>query len=289
LIKQKQPKLFEYLFKLRNKREVSALLNLSEKTAVLHISGMFGAVRNNGAVVMPLAMHPSNSNGVICYDLSIDPTPLIELSTEQIRERVFTRADQLDGERIPLKTIHINKSPVIATVKMVDAIIAERIQVDLAACERHRQQLLAAKDLAGKLRDVFIGLEYKTVNDPEQMLYSGGFFSDADRGTMLQVRKADGSALAKQTFIFEDKRLPELLWRYRARNFPDTLSDDEREEWAQFCYRRLTDTEAGASIVLDAYQQQLVALTATTPLDEKRRELLAQLSQYADELLARYR
>jgi exodeoxyribonuclease I len=283
LIKQKQPKLFDYLFKLRNKREVSALLNLNEKAPLLHISGMFGALRNNGAVVMPLAIHPSNANGVICYDLSIDPTPLIELSAEQIRTRVFTATAELDGERIPLKTIHINKSPVVAIAKMVDAVIAQRIQVDLAVCERHRQQLLAAKDLPSKLRDIFVALEYKAINDPEQMLYSGGFFSDADRATMMQVRKADGAALAKQTFIFEDKRLPELLFRYRARNFPQTLSAGEREEWMQFCYRRLTDPAAGAGIVLEDYRRRLAELNAAAPTEQQKIVLL-QLAQYADNL-----
>ncbi|HSB98142.1 MAG TPA: exodeoxyribonuclease I [Spongiibacteraceae bacterium] len=284
LIKQKQPKLFDYLFKLRNKREVSALLNIVEKNPVLHISGMFGAARNNGAVVMPLAMHPTNANGVICYDLSIDPTPLIALSAEQIRERVFNATDQLNGERIPLKTIHINKSPVVTTVKMVDTVIAQRIQVDLAKCEEHRRQLLAAKDLAGKLRDVFTSAEYRVSNDPEQMLYSGGFFSDADRATMLQVRKAEGDTLARQTFIFEDKRLPELLWRYRARNFPQTLSNEERQEWAQFCARRLTDPAAGAGIVLDDYRRRLTELN-TAAESEQQKLLLTHLADYAETLL----
>jgi len=285
LVKQKQPKLFDYLFKLRNKREVSALLNVVEKNPVLHISGMFGAARNNGAVVMPLAMHPTNANGVICYDLSVDPTPLIELSAEKIRERVFTAADRLDGERIPLKTIHINKSPVVTTVKMVDAAIAQRIQVDLAKCEEHRWQLLAVKDLAGKLRDVFVAPERAAITDPEQMLYSGGFFSDADRATMLQVRKVGGDALARQTFIFEDKRLPELLWRYRARNFPQTLSGDEREDWRQFCYRRLTDPTAGAGMVLEDYRRRLAELNAATQ-DAQQKTLLAQLAEYADSVLS---
>jgi exodeoxyribonuclease-1 len=101
---------------------------------------------------------------------------------------------------------------------------------------------------------------------------------------MLQVRKADGAALAKQTFIFEDKRLPELLFRYRARNFPQTLSADEHEEWKQFCYRRLTDPAAGAGIVLEDYQRRLAELNAAAPTEQQKNVLL-QLAQYADNLL----
>jgi exodeoxyribonuclease I len=173
---------------------------------------------------------------------------------------------------------------VVAIAKMVDTVIAQRLQVDLAICERHRQQLLAAKDLPSKLRDVFVALEYKAINDPEQMLYSGGFFSDADRATMLQVRKADGAALAKQTFIFEDKRLPELLFRYRARNFPQTLSADEHEEWKQFCYRRLTDPAAGAGIVLEDYQRRLEELFVQYFGNAAKVMVLEQLLYYAASL-----
>jgi len=286
LVKQKQPKLFEYLFKLRAKREVSALLNLSEKKPVLHISGMFGGARNSGAVVMPLAIHPGNPNGVICYDLSVDPAPLLEMSVEQIRERVFTAADQLDGPRIPLKTIHINKSPVVATVKMVDAKIAERIQVDLAVCERHHKQLLAARDLPAKLHDVFAAPEREPIVDPEQMLYSGGFFNDADRTRMLKVRKSTPELLAKTDFNFDDPRLDEILFRYRARNFPQTLNAEESVRWQQFRHARLTDASYGASTAIVDYEKQISELRAKLNDDVSAIKILDALAEYGAHLLA---
>ncbi|MET0378195.1 MAG: exodeoxyribonuclease I [Spongiibacteraceae bacterium] len=286
LIKQKQPKLFEYLFKLRAKREVSALLNLGEKKPVLHISGMFGGARSNGSVVMPLAIHPTNPNGVVCYDLSVDPTPLLQMTAAQIRERVFTAADQLDGERIPLKTIHINKSPVVVTVKMVDATIAQRMQIDLAVCERHHQQIFAAKDLAAKLRDVFVAPERYAIVDPEQALYSGGFFNDADRARMAKVRNASAAALAKGTFEFDDPRLTEMLVRYRARNFPQLLNREEETHWRSFCRQRLIDPALGASIVMDGYRAQIDALLNVLPATDPQCELLRSLQQWGDQLLA---
>ena len=284
LIKAKQPKLFDYLFNLRNKREVAALLNLAQKTPVLHISGRFPTERGCAALVLPLAQHPGNNNEIICYDLSVDPAPLFGLNAEQIRARVFTSTAELNGERIPLKTIRINRCPVVVTEKLLDASIAARLQIDRAVCERNARRLLADKALPAKLRDVFIAPERASVTDPEQMLYSGGFFSDADRATMTQVRKAGGQQLAAQTFAFEDRRLPELLFRYRARNFPQSLSADERAQWREFCLQRLTDPVAGASIVLDAYRQKLRELMAQIPADETRRDLLQKLSAYADGL-----
>jgi exodeoxyribonuclease-1 len=116
------------------------------------------------------------------------------------------------------------------------------------------------------------------------MLYSGGFFSAADRLAMQSVSRADGDALAHHTFIFEDRRLPELLWRYRARNFPETLSADEREDWREFCHRRLTDPAAGAGIVLGAYRQRLMELGAM-PQPEIKKQVLRELEHYADDLM----
>ncbi|KKK55740.1 hypothetical protein LCGC14_3071520, partial [marine sediment metagenome] len=178
LVKAKQPKLFDYLFKLRNKREVAALLNVAEKKPVLHPSAMFPASRFCTTLVMPLAIHPTNKNAVICYDLSVDPAPLIELSAEQIAERLFTPSAQLpEGvERIPLKTVQTNRCPVVATTKLLDDKVAERIQLDLPAARQHYQQLLQAKGLSTKLADVFAQQDFPVRTDPDLMLYSGGFF-----------------------------------------------------------------------------------------------------------------
>jgi exodeoxyribonuclease-1 len=286
LIKQKQPKLFDYLFKLRNKREVAAQLNLAQPKPVLHISGMFSTERGCAALVLPLAQHAGNANEIICYDLSIDPTPLLELDAEQIRARVFTSNAALIGERIPLKTIRTNRCPVVATDKLLDEKIAQRLQIDRAACERNAQRLLADKALVEKLRDVFVAPERAPVVDPEQMLYSGGFFSEADRATMTQVRKASGKQLASETFVFEDERLPKILFRYRARNFPQSLTADEQAEWKEFCAQRLTDPTAGASVVVGDYRLQLETLMTTERDNPQRMQVLRELAAHADALLA---
>lgn len=70
---------------------------------------------------MPLCLHPTNQNEVIVYDLSVDPTLLLTLSSEQIKQRVFVSADDLPENvaRIPLKTVHINKCPVLAPLSVL--------------------------------------------------------------------------------------------------------------------------------------------------------------------------
>ena len=286
LIKSKQPKLFDYLFKLRDKREVAALLNVAQKKPVLHISGMFSTERGCIALVVPLAQHPTNANEIICFDLSADADLLLDLDADEIRRRVFTAQSDLEVERIPLKTIRTNRCPVVATEKLLDEKIATRWQIDRARCELSLQKLLKAEKLAEKLCDVFVAPERAPITDPEQMLYSGGFFGNADRATMNRVRTASGKQLAAQTFVFEDKRLPEMLFRYRARNFPDTLRADEQADWKEFCELRLTNKYAGASIVFDEYRSQLQQLNSQLDLDDQKRMILQKLMEYGDSLLA---
>ncbi len=177
LIRDKQPRLFEYLLRLRDKRKVGELLNLQKMEPVLHVSSMYPAALGCIAMVAPLAKHPTNPNGVIVYDLRHDPAPLLQLDQDEIAERLFTPRDQLpEGvERIPLKTIHLNKSPAVVPLNTMSDEVAERWQIDRDAGRRHLQQLRSAPDLAEKIRAVHSAREFEPLTDPDQNLYGGGF------------------------------------------------------------------------------------------------------------------
>lgn len=118
------------------------------------------------------------------------------------------------------------------------------------------------------------------------MLYSGGFFSDSDRRAMDAVRASSPDELASASFVFEDQRLPEMLFRYRARNFPQCLSVEERARWEAFRFQRLTEPEAGASICMEQYLELIEHMLASGTLSAERRSLLAELQDYGDQLLA---
>ena len=98
LVKQAQPRLFDFLLQHRNKHKLNALIDVADMTPLVHVSGMFGAARGNTSWVSPLAWHPDNKNAVIMCDLAGDMTPLLTLSAEQLRERLYTRRD--DRRRI---------------------------------------------------------------------------------------------------------------------------------------------------------------------------------------------
>lgn len=240
LIKQRKPRLFDYALGLRRKAVVAELLDCRSHAPVLHISGRIAAKRHCGSLFMPLMPHPDNKNSVLVYDLSVDPEPLINLDAEQIAARIFAAAADLpEGvARIPVKEIHINRSPMVATAKLVDDAVAERLQLDRVVCDQHWQHLVAHVDsVAEKLRGVYGKRRFERRSDPDAMLYDG-FISGGDKGLLNAVREASGEDLAAQQFSFRDRRLPELLFRYRARNFPASLSAEELAQWQEYCAQK---------------------------------------------------
>ncbi len=261
-LKAAQPKLWQWVLDNRPKHAVAAMLDPAKGKPVLHVSSRFGADRHCMAMVLPLCWHPTNKNSVIVYDLSEDPEPLLALDADAIRERVFTAREQLPAGavRIPLKQVHINKAPVVVPVGLLDEPARERTRIDPQACERHRARLAAAPGLAAKVQAVFAQAGFAPATDPDAMLYSGGFFSDHDRRLMNDIRRQPPQALAGREFPFEDARLETLLWRYRARNFPQTLSAGEQAQWDAWCQARLGDPAAGGPRVLAGVRQQIAAL-----------------------------
>jgi len=283
LVKQAQPKLFQFLLQHRVKAKVLELLQLGSFNPVVHISGRYAAVKNCMAVVLPLCKHPANTNGIIVYDLSIDPEPMLTLSIADIQQRLFTATNDLpEGvTRIPLKTVHINKCPVLAPVSVIKPDDAQRLVIDLALCQNNIDKIKSAKGLAEKLAAVFSGHAYSEQDsDPDLAIYSGGFFSDTDKQKMAKIRASSPEQLAKSKLTFTDPRLSEMLFRYRARNYPETLNVDEQSRWSEFCMNRLTGRQAGASITLDAYYARLEKLRG----NNSNADIINALDAYALEL-----
>lgn len=285
LIKQKQPKLYDYVYQLRDKNRLSALLDWQTQKPLLHISSMFPAERGCAAIVMPIAMHPVNKNGVIVFDLSSDPEMLIGLDSKQIAQRVFTRTEDLaEGvARIPLKVIHLNKCPILTTLKLMGGATAVQWGIDMQRCERHWQQLREA-DLSDKIQAVFKQHEFPPAIDPEQKLYDG-FIGSGDKQLSNKVRKMNAGQLAVAQISFSDARLNTLLLRYKARFYPAALSKTEASQWQLWRERKLTDATLMAGITIAESQARIQEIRATNEISESHLEVLAELERYLTQLL----
>ena len=288
LLKQAQPRLFDYLYQLRDKRRVSALIDLQNPLPLVHVSGRFGRERKGLGLVMPLGWHPTNRNAVIVWDLAVDPEMLQSQTAEQLRQRLYTRnEDLLPGEARPgLKLVHINKCPVLAEVKVLRPQDIERLQLDMPLLlERARQLAEWRVSGQGNLAAIYAeqGRPSQPGRDPdaETLLYEG-FISDRDRQLMLGIREADGQNLTLAQWPLQDQRLVDILGRYQARNFSESLNKTEQVEWLRFCRQRISGEVPGAPIVLDDFMREMQQLSIEA--SDQQRALLQQWRSYAMEL-----
>jgi exodeoxyribonuclease-1 len=288
LIREKQPRLYEYIAQHRTKDKIAELLNIHQPVPVLHASDMFPGSVCNTAMVLPLAPHPTNKNGIIVYDLRYDPEPLLTLDANEIRQRIYTpRSELAEGmTRIPVKTVHINKCPVVVPLNTLDEASATRIDLDRTLHLKHSQVLLANIDMIRrKLREVFSDNPFPAASDPDLSLYSGGFFSDSDRHRMQQIQHTAADKLGELKLNFNDARLSEMLFRYRARNFPQTLDQDELANWQLYRQKRITQADGGGSITLTDYNLKIEAALQQQPMDNHQKQILQALQQYAKNII----
>lgn len=282
LVKQAQPRLFDFLLEHRNKHKINALIDIPAMTPLVHVSGMFGAARGNTAWVAPLAWHPENKNAVIVCDLGGDMTPLLELDAEQMRERLYTRRDALEPGQspLPIKLLHINKCPVLAPAKTLLPENAERLGIDRERCLQNLQLLRQNTQIREKVVALYADAEpFKGSDDVDARLYDG-FFSDADRAAMRIILETKPENLPALDLTFNDSRIETLLFRYRARNFPATLTDAEQRRWQE--HRR---DKLSAERVQD-YILQLESLYNLHEEDAEKTALLKALFDYGKKLVA---
>lgn len=279
LVRDKQPRLFDYVFNNRGKQAVAKMLNVRGQQPVLHVSSRYPARLGCIAAVLPLAMHPTNRNGIIVYDLREDPTPLLAMDADAIRERLYTPTAELgEGEkRIPLKTVHINKAPVVVPMNTLTAEARERWSMDEQLEQQHLQLLLQHREaLQDKLAAVFGKQDFPAVGDPDRDLY-GGFLSDDDRLHCAQVVRTAPEDLARLQLPFEAQKLHELLFRYRARNWPEMLSRSERQRWDEYRIDRIVNPPPGNGPTLAEFRKKLSRLAVDVSLPEDRRKVVDEL------------
>lgn len=220
LIKEKQPKLFDYLFKIRGKNDVKRLVNLDNKQPFVYASGRYSSEFNKTTVAFPLT---SGRNGnVLVYDLRYN-------------------LDEIDPEKIyPIvKELGFNKCPAVAPLAVLDNGGWEKIGLTRELVDKNLATLLKHPEFAEKMREEIENKpEFPKALEPEAALYDG-FLNDADRIKVAAVRNAEPNKLADFHPDFQDERLGDLLLHYKGRNFPESLSESEAVQYEIYRRERL--------------------------------------------------
>jgi exodeoxyribonuclease I len=233
LIKQKQPQLYDYLLKMRDKKVVQQLVNVDDKKPFVYASGRYDKEFAKTTVAFPLTT--SRNGGVVVYDLRYDPTPFVGLDTNELAAKIFASWEERQAEdfvKLPVKELQYNRCPAVAPLGVLEQGDGwQKISLDLKTVQKHQNILLNHPDFAEKLRTIFENKPaFKKLPDPEAQLYDG-FLNDRDRIRVEAVRNADERELADFHPEFQDERLAPLLLHYKARNFPRSLSEDDLAQW----------------------------------------------------------
>jgi exodeoxyribonuclease-1 len=285
LVHDAQPKLFAYFFRLRKKDVARRMLNLQSMAPVVHTSGMFTSEWGCTTLILPLSVDPHHSNTVITCDLRDDPSDWIDLPAQEIRRRLFTRREELgEDRRIPLKGVHLNRCPAIAPLSTLEDDRAEALRIDVKLCLKHAEILRSHPDLIQKIRGVYSDTPRQADQDVDLRIYSGDFFPDEDREEFEILRAADPESLIANPPRFYDSRGPEMLWRYIARNFPESLSETEKQKWRSFCASRILTPEPAGVIDIGTFQREVRNRLGRVDTPAADKVILKRLLEYGEYL-----
>lgn len=278
LLKGQQAKLFDYLLSMRDKKSVQQLVNLDDKRPFVYTSGRYDAQFNKTTVAFPLT--GAVNGNVAVYDLRYDPTPLLDLSEQALAKKLYAPWEERTADgfvAVPVKTLQYNRCPAVAPLGVLEQADGwQKLSLTFETIEAHKATLLSRPDFAEKLGNIFQKRrDYPAEPNAEARLYDG-FIDGSDKARIEAVRNADSRTLADFHPEFDDGRLNDLLLRYKARNFPQSLSEDEVAQWESWRARRLNAQLPGFLASL-----QRIARDAT----DDQRFLLEELQLWAEAVM----
>lgn len=274
-VKEAQPRLFEFSWQMRLKGEVLRLVAPGRLTPFLLASPRMPIETMNLGVVVSVGRQPGNPNALILYNLSCPPEDAL----------TFNPDDDGSGSS-PFGIMHVNRAPAVAPLAVMRPEDEERLGISRSKCLRHLEQLkkTAIKSCAG-YQYWSRPFEPEPAVDVDTALY-GGFPTDMDRQRLHNFRSVESKEFLTPPERFDDPKYVELCARFKARNYPDFLTDLEREVWHQYCQDRWhAGTSADAS--MDRYFERIAELRAVNEPGSPNMQILDALEDYGRTLPSR--
>lgn len=288
LIRKKQPKLFDYLLSMRDKKQVAKLAEAGEP--FVYSSGKYPSEFHKTTVVTTVAKHPKKA-GVLVYDLRSDPTNYLTMAPEKLAEewKHFCREYPCPHPRLPVKTMQYNRCPAVAPLVVLDTKSQERIGLTLTQVQANAKKLAGQQQFTDNL---MIAVELLDKDQQARLLaddqeVDGRLYDDfvgpGDKAAMRAVRAAGKQDIASLQINFTDQRLEALLPLYKARNFAKYLNDEERATWEKFRERKLLGGKNNSRAA--KYFKRLSELSEQPGLSPEKQYLLEELQLYGQSIL----
>jgi len=291
LIKNKQPKLYDYVFSNRNKHKVNDILWSDQFPAVVYCTSMVRRELGHLAIIKPLFVHKENKNSVLAYDLRFDPSEFLSLSVDEIKQVLFTRKSDSNNSNAKtgsaIQTIAINRCPVLVPWNTLTASAIERFDINLEQCKQNAVFLDEHPEITKHFQTIFNEPSDFPELDAEMALYSGGFIANSDQQRMKLVHALTANNFTDEAIQFDDQRLNDIFLRYKARNYSEYLSTTEREEWKNYCEHRLIKSEVGLN--WDQFIGRINELLSETNLDSAKLNLLHEVKAFGESIMAQFK
>ena len=287
LIKTLQPKLFQFLLTLRDKKAIQKLVE--EGKPLVYTSGKYPAEYEKTTVTVMAARN--KDRGALMYDLRIDPTPYLKMSAEELYKQWKVKTKDESAERLPLKTLQYNHCPAIAPLSVLDEASQQRIKIDMNEVAKNLKKLKSDATFADKLTEMLQiadkaqeeqRKQYTEGQTVDQQLYSG-FFDNEDKTSMRVVRAATLAELKKLQLPFKDSRLEELLPLYKARNFPESQTSVDKKYWEE--YRRTKLMSGDDKSRAARYFIRIADISERDDLTKREQSLLIDLDLYGQSIV----
>ena len=261
LVRARQPRLFDWSLRMRDKKEAAAVM----QDRFVWVASLFQG-RGCAAPVVRIADQPGNSNAVIVFDMSHDPSEFTGLSADALRDRIFS-----PGSRSPIFVVKTNQCPFVAPFSVLNDEVMDRLGLDPDTLKDHYRLLRNNASLADNVRAAYGRPPDHPREEPDvdEALYTG-FIPDPDRKTLARLLDKDRTLAAAGDVKFADRRLRELVFRYRARNFFDDLGAAEKDRWRTHCRARHLTPGADGRTPLDAYYACIDELRKSMPMRPTR-------------------
>lgn len=244
IIKKNQPKLYSYVYNLRNKNE--AMKVLDNTNMLIHVDSFYGGDKNYFSIVHPLCSGKKysslNNNDYILVDLTReDFIDWINLPLSELKNQLFSKKEKLEElnlKRPGINKIAANRCPVVVNYKVLSEQQLADFNIDINVCLKNLAYLTENPDVADNISKLFVS-EFENDINPDTSLY-GSFISNTDRALLDYARI---NLKFHEDYQFSDNKFHELLFRYQARNYPETLTVEETSNWNNFRFNNIINGE----------------------------------------------
>lgn len=317
-LKDQNPKLFQHMLRLTDKKEVNKILfnepKIENRRPVINISTIYGNGKKYGSVALPIISDLSNQNKALCIDLTQDPSELFAMSAPDINKFLFTKRELLaaDDPRVPAIGIASNKLPALLEMRpnTLSDNVAMRMDIDLDKVEENRLKIInhiqKDKGFVKRLQAGFSS-DHAPKKDAFETIYAQ-FLTDKDKNvrailtqkmnvTDVSPFKIEHSDIYAEATKTDDKaRQKELMLRAKWTNFglkmvrslakgetkAEQFKFNEYKEWVDYLNKALVSGELGLSF--KEFESEIVKVRTERALTVEEDEILVKLEKHVADI-----